>query len=120
MSHIKRLKGKNSIQQVYQEGFQSFAYPFKMIWLKRAECDVNNALYISIWVGKRNIRLAVDRNKIKRRTRAAVQNHNNLLAEKLLYPCDVILIYTAKKIMDYKLIDKSIYTLINKIIRRSV
>lgn len=119
MANINRLKGKNRIQHTYNAGHQIFAYPFKMIWLQRDERDTKNSVYFSIWVGKRNIRKAVDRNMVKRRTRAAIQNYKTLIKDELQQSNDIILIYAGKNVMDFNPIEKSIYTLLNKLIRHS-
>ncbi|MCZ2100405.1 MAG: ribonuclease P protein component [Chitinophagales bacterium] len=110
MSLITRLKGRNHIQYVFKEGQVTFVYPLKIVWLLRTETSCRPELALSVWVPKRNIRKAVDRNKIKRRIRAAFNKHEVALTGGLgsesAYDC--ICIYVAQSMEDFKGIEAAI------------
>ena len=114
MSSIKRLKGRDHIQSVYKEGKSSFAFPIKVIWMEKAEVIVQPSVSVSVWVAKRNIRKAVDRNKIKRRIKAALQKNEMMFLTGSAISYDVICIYAGKEILDFNTIEKAV----NKLARR--
>ncbi len=109
MSLVKRLKGRDKIQYVFKEGRSTFFFPVKIIWLKKTEQVSVPTIEVSIWVPKRNIRKAVDRNKIKRRIRAALQKHETTLIGNDSNMFECICIYVAKDVLDFNIIENAVY-----------
>lgn len=64
---MKRLKGKKQIEVLFEEGRSINAFPFRLIFLESSETA------IGISVGKKNFKLAVDRNRIKRQMRVSAK-----------------------------------------------
>ena len=64
---MKRLKGKRQIEILFEEGRSINAFPFRLIFLESSETA------IGISVGKKNFKLAVDRNRIKRQMRESAK-----------------------------------------------
>ena len=64
---MKRLKGKKQIEILFEEGRSINAFPFRLIFLESSEAA------IGISVGKKNFKLAVDRNRIKRQMRESAK-----------------------------------------------
>lgn len=105
MSSLKRLKGQNRIQRVFKEGKSVFIFPIKLIWIENIEPKFPTEMSVSIWAGKRFLRKAVDRNKVKRRIRASLQNHAQFYLNQSSVSLDCICIYVGKEVMDFKTID---------------
>lgn len=115
MSSIKRLKGRDHIQSVFKEGKSSFLFPIKIIWVKKPEMADRTSVSVSVWVAKRNIRKAVDRNKVKRRIKAALQRNEMMFLTQTAMSYDIICIYVGKEILDFNIIEKAINKLANKL-----
>lgn len=114
MSSIKRLKGRDLIQSVFKEGKSSFAFPIKIIWMENPVKTDRTSVSVSVWVAKRNIRKAVDRNKIKRRIKAALQRNEMMFKTRTDIYYDIICIYAGKEVLDFNTIEKAI----NKLAKR--
>lgn len=66
----ERLKRKKLLEEVYQKGKPFRAFPFILLH-KHCEIPGGAPLQLAISVPKRRVRLAVDRNRIKRQVREA-------------------------------------------------
>lgn len=66
---MKKLKGKKQIERLFEEGASITDFPLRLIYLE----SENSGFGVS--VGKRNFKLAVQRNRIKRQLRAAARDH---------------------------------------------
>lgn len=93
---MKRLKGKKQIEILFEEGRSINVFPFRLIFLESSETA------IGISVGKKNFKLAVDRNRIKRQMRES--------AKKIFFPLlnesknnyNLMLVYIGKEIPDWR------------------
>lgn len=103
-----RLKSKKAIDSLFVDGKSAFKYPIKLLYSPRFNNQTPSTYGVS--VSKRSFKKAVDRNLIKRRMREAIQNIN----EHRLESHDVMLIYVGKEILDYKVIEKSVLSLLSK------
>lgn len=61
----ERLKSRKLIEQLYQEGNSVKAFPLRMIFLQTTHTS-DNPVQVGFSVPKRNFKLAVHRNRIKR------------------------------------------------------
>lgn len=97
----ERLCGKTALDQLFQNGNTFNSYPFKVIWKETSNGNVPIQVVIS--VPKRLFKKAVHRNRIKRLIREAYRK-NKATAYAALDNKKVLLllIYTAKTIMEYK------------------
>lgn len=105
-SKIHRLNGRKTIQELMATGNSFFYYPFRIIYKQTNE---DTPFRICISVSKRNFKKAVDRNKIKRRTRESIRlmhQELSLALKNKKMGMDVMFIYTAKKSEEYsKILD---------------
>jgi ribonuclease P protein component len=96
----EKLKSKKLIEQLFSEGDRVKSYPFHMVFI-----PVNNDKFSTIQVGfsvpKRNIKLAVDRNRIKRLMREVYRKNKHLFTESLVRKYIFMLVYTAKDEIKY-------------------
>ena len=106
---MKKLKGKKQIKLLFEEGASINDFPLRIIYLE----SKNSGFGVS--VGKRNFKLAVQRNRIKRQLRAAAEQHlfQAIINTKKSY--NFMAIYTGKSIPNWNEIDKKFQNIAKKI-----
>ena len=95
-----KLKSRKLIEQLFSEGDRVKSFPFHMVFLPINHKN-NTTLQVGFSVPKRNIKLAVDRNRIKRIMREAYRKNKNLFSEGLTEKFIFMIVYTARKEMKY-------------------
>lgn len=114
----ERLCGKKIIDELFADGDGFFAYPFKIIWIKKAD-ENSQPAKVLITVSKRNFKKAVDRNKIKRLIREVYRKNKYILYERLNdsnFNINFAIIYTAKQIIQYSELEVKIINMLNRLI----
>lgn len=104
----ERLSSKLLIDKLVEKGKSFNNSPFKFVWIELEESATPVQFLIS--VPKRNFKKAVDRNKLKRRSREAYRkNKTNLLIKQLgdKKIC-LMLVYIAKEKLEYIEIEQKI------------
>lgn len=98
---MKRLKGKKQIEILFEEGSSINVFPFRLIFLESSETA------IGVSVGKKNFKLAVHRNKIKRQMRVSVKKIFWPLLNESSNNYTLMLVYIGKEKPDWKqMVDK--------------
>ena len=106
---VEKLKSKKEISLVFDNGLFVSSFPIKLFYIKNKE-SVNSG--VAFTVGKKNISLAVDRNKIKRRMREAFRL--NCLADDFFSGHSLVFVYLGKKIICYESITKGFVATLTK------
>lgn len=115
-----RLKSKKIIDSLFVDGSSQFTYPIKLSykWLPLENNDYLPLLF-SVTVPKKKIRLAVNRNKIKRRIREAYRLHKFQIQESVTNGQNqqlvLMFIYITNEIVPYKVIEKSVSHILKKL-----
>ena len=113
-SKSERLSTKTLIKELFDKGSSFYFQPFKVLYLP-SEASKEHQLLIS--VPKKNHKLAVKRNRLKRRIREAYRLHKPKLQSTKKYL--IAYIYISKEILEYAEIEKSIL-MINNRIKKSI
>lgn len=116
----ERLHSKKLIDNLFKEGDSFFTYPFKVLYLKKNSLE-KPPVQVLITVSKRNIKQAVDRNKVKRLIREAfrlnksgLQQHLKSKDRQLL----IGLIYTDRNIQSFTKIESKIILILQRLIEQ--
>ena len=95
-----KLKSRKLIEQLFSEGDRVKSYPFHMVFLP-VDSERITSLQVGFSVPKRNIKLAVNRNRIKRLMREVYRKNKNLFSEGMNEKYIFMLVFTARKEMEY-------------------
>lgn len=113
----ERLTGKTSFSSLFKSGTVLGSSFIKLIW-KTAEFDSAYPVKAGFVVGKKTLKKAVDRNRIKRLMREAYRKHKQLLYEALdLQQKKIYLIvrFTGKEEITYQEIENKIIELLTRL-----
>lgn len=112
----ERLNSKKVIDKLFSEGDSFLSFPLKIVYCK-TELPTKYPVQAAFSVGKRNFKLAVHRNLIKRKIRETyrIKKHElyTVLADKQLA---VFFIFIGKEIPKYEALDIAMQRGIKKLI----
>lgn len=97
----QKLKSRKAIAQLFVEGLSVKDFPLKMIYLP-IEPEREQITQVAFSVPKRNFKLAVDRNRIKRLMREAYRLHQYELFEGDDKKYHIMFIYMSNKKPTYE------------------
>lgn len=112
----ERLKSKKIIDKLFSEGDSFLSFPLKIVYFK-TELPTKYPVQAAFSVGKRNFKLAVHRNLIKRKIRETYRFKKHelytALADKQLA---VFFVFIGKEIPEYEVVDKAMQRGIKKLL----
>lgn len=115
----ERLCSKKIMEELFASGKSFIISPFRVIWDNQ---ELNSAypVQVAISVPKRNVKKAVERNRLKRQIREAYRLNKLPLYKKLTVDnkqCALMLIFTGKELVNYNETENKIKTIIQRLIR---
>ncbi|MCT4615914.1 MAG: ribonuclease P protein component [Marinifilaceae bacterium] len=117
-SKDERLVSKKDIERLFEEGNSFVKYPFKLVW-DYAYSEIKHEAQVGIVVPKRNFKLAVDRNKIKRLIREVYRyhKHKNLYSKlnDVNANIQLFIIYIGKETPDYQYLENKMYSSLKRL-----
>ena len=109
MLSVERLKSKKEISFVFESGESVFSFPVKLFYLKNTNPVTASVAFM---VGKKNIRLAVERNLVKRRMRESFKL--NCLNDRFFLGYSLVFVYLDKKVASFDQITKGFQGVLEK------
>ncbi len=117
----QKLKSKKAIDLLFKEGDSFAVHPIRLMFSLNQDCS-ETEMKVGFSVPKRNIKLAVNRNLLKRRMREAFRLNNQalkLMLKESKISLDMMFVYTAQQIHDYQLIEEKIKVILTRLIERN-
>ena len=112
----EKLKSKKQIEQLFAEGKIVKEFPILMKFLKT---DVNDfPIKVAFSVPKKNFKLAVNRNRIKRLLRETYRLNKQILLNNVDDKYVVMFIYTDKKEWNYTELEEKMIAVLHKFIKK--
>jgi len=113
----EKLKSKKLIEQLFATGNRVKSFPLQLIYL-----PINHKAVFPNKVGfsvpKRSVKLAVNRNKIKRLMREVYRKNKYLFTENINQQYIFMFIYTSDKEMQYVDLEKSLIKVCTKFLNK--
>ncbi len=110
----EKLKSRKQIEQLFEEGLSLKEFPLRMRYLKVE--NSGSAFKVGFSVPKRNFKLAVHRNRIKRLLREAYRKNKHLLLNNVKEQYVIMFIYTDKTEWKTADLEKKMVTILDKFI----
>lgn len=104
------LNKKETIDRLFLEGKTISSFPLRLVYMENQQRD---CLEVGFSVPKRNIKLATDRNRIKRKIKEVFRVERSFFLKNDFIGCGFF-IYTSKKEKDEKKIEKALQVLLKK------
>lgn len=108
----EKLKSAKTIENLFLEGKTYSKYPIKIFFLPKNEIENNVAAFA---VPKRNFKLAVDRNRVKRQLREAYRLNKHMLEEINGKNFVMLFLYLGKVKPQYADLEKVMQKLLKKL-----
>ena len=113
----EKLKSKKAIENLFSKGKSINAFPIRAIYTKKPIPE-NVSINAGVVVSKKNIKLAVNRNLVKRRMREAYRLNNHALKVSLSEKeteLDIMFIYSSKELLPFATIEGKMKALLTRL-----
>jgi len=108
----EKLKSTKTIERLFEEGKSFTKFPLKVIFLPQENKETTQATFA---VPKRNFKLAITRNRIKRQLREAYRLHKSLLITNKGKNFALLFLYLSKDKPHYAELEKATKALLKKL-----
>lgn len=108
----EKLKSRKTIERLFTEGKSFKKYPVKVFYISVENAETTQAAFA---VPKRNFKLAVQRNRIKRQLREAYRINKQELAVNNGKKFALLFLYLGREKPKYDLLEQSVISLLKKL-----
>ena len=112
----ENLKSRTTIKKLFDQGESYTSFPVKLIYIPQDKLNKSEAAFA---VPKRNFKLAVSRNSIKRQMREGYRLHKQLLTASNNMGFSLLFLYLGKDKPKYDKMEKAIGALLGKLIDKN-
>ena len=112
----EKLKSKQLIGELFLQGKHCKTFPFQLIYLPQSHPS-ETQLKVAFSVPKRNLKSAVQRNRVKRKMREIYRQYKQEITKDLPKPYFCMFIYTAKEIHQHDVLNEAFLKLSKTFIR---
>ncbi len=112
----EKLKSKKLIEQLFKEGKSITKLPFRLVYLQINHRG-NKPLQVGFSVPKRNFKLAVERNLLKRRMREAYRLNKESIYKEIDNNYILMFVYIDKEIRTSDIIAQKTVQILQKFIK---
>ena len=109
----EKLKSKTLIRTLFEEGTSVKAFPLRMVFLETPLPYPDITIQCGVSVSKRNHKLAVTRNRIKRLMREAYRLNKHEIDKKGT-TFAVLIIYTSRDVLSFTEVNKAMVKLLKR------
>ena len=109
----EKLKSKKAIELLFAEGSRVKVYPLQLVFLKNEHYS-ESPIKVGFSVPKRSVKLAVNRNRIKRMMREVYRKNQQLYSENINEKYIFMFIYMAKDELKLDDLEQSIKKISDK------
>ncbi len=104
----ERLNSKKNIAQLFEEGHSFFSHPFKVYYqFDRAKAS-EPKVAVLFSVGKKQFKLAVDRNRVKRLCRESYRLNKQILytaVQEKHFDANIAFVFVGKALPEFKTLE---------------
>ncbi len=108
----ENLKSSKTIAKLFSEGKSHFKFPLKLYYIPETSFNTNKVAFA---VPKRNFKLAVTRNRIKRQIREGYRLNKHILFEDQDQKYGLLFLFLGKENPSYEQVEKAMVTLLKKL-----
>jgi ribonuclease P protein component len=108
----ENLKSRTVIKALFDRGGSLTSFPVKLLYMQNENCDSTKAAFA---VPKRNFKLAVSRNHVKRQMREAFRCQKQLLTVREKPGFSLLFLYIGKDKGAHEILEKAFKALLQKL-----
>ncbi len=112
----EKLKSRQLIERLFAEGESVTKFPLKLVFAK-ADLAEDVKVQAGVSVAKRKVKLAVNRNRIKRLTREAYRLHKHLVFNKIETSYAFMFLYLGKEEPSQEFLNQKMILLLEKFLK---
>ena len=114
--NTEHLKGKTLINELFLNGKSVTAYPLRMYYIPLKDNDVKG-FKVGVSVPKRNFKLAVHRNRIKRLLRESFRKNQSLVYNGTTQHFALLIVYIGKETPEYEFVETKFKKLVGAFLK---